>query len=368
MSHNYFYKTLSDILIAQYLSFRCRGLVPAAVLTGLRQLNLCRKNEFEPVEAFRLGFFHTDFNAASLTDFVSRRTTTHLQEILNPPLLAPLFRNKAVFYRRCIDMGLQIPRLYGLFSHRGRRLHILRDGVWLPVTDNNAFVATLPERFAVKPVDGSLGEGFRIVSRNHAGFKDNTGSVYDNSGLLSLFRRTSSTGTLIQEVLENHSDITALSGTAGLQTVRLITLVGADDKVEILLAFFKTITSPAVVIDTLIEDMTGNLEAVIDPQTGALTTACYLDGGGRGIVSVSAHPITGKPFKGFLIPYWPQVCQLAYRAALAALPMRTIGWDIAITADGPCLIEGNIWWNPPNQHLAMQRISQRLEAVIAELT
>jgi hypothetical protein len=334
----------------------------------LRHLRLCREHQFEPVEAFRLGIFNPNFNTSYLNEFLSRKKTTRLQELLNPPALAPLFKNKAIFYKHCLSHGLPMPRLYGLFSCPDKTILSLCDGILTPVADKEDFVGSLPERFAIKPVDSSLGQGFRIITRTSGGFKDHHGVMYNSKEFLFLLARTSKIGTLMQEVIENHPEITSLSGVAGLQTIRIHTLVGADSHVEILSAFFKTITSPKIVIDTFIDNMTGNLEVTIDPDKGTLIEACYLDGTGRGIVIVDNHPVTGKPFKGFAMPYWPQVCELARKAALTALPVRTIGWDIAVTADGPRLIEGNIWWNPPNQHRIMGRMSKQMNAVITKLT
>jgi hypothetical protein len=39
---------------------------------------------------------------------------------------------------------------------------------------------------------------------------------------------------------------------------------------------------------------------------------------------------------------------LAERAARTFFPLRTVGWDIALTTDGPALIEGNPFWDPSN--------------------
>ncbi len=41
-----------------------------------------------------------------------------------------------------------------------------------------------------------------------------------------------------------------------------------------------------------------------------------------------------------------EVQDLVRRAALAFAPLRTIGWDVAISDAGPSLIEGNVLWDP----------------------
>ena len=53
------------------------------------------------------------------------------------------------------------------------------------------------------------------------------------------------------------------------------------------------------------------------------------------------HPVTGTPIVGFRVPLYSEVLDL-----VAALARRTpeapyVGWDIAITANGPVVIEGN---------------------------
>ena len=65
------------------------------------------------------------------------------------------------------------------------------------------------------------------------------------------------------------------------------------------------------------------------------------------------------------IPGYPKVMaydlveKLAEQAALQFLPLRTIGWDIAITPGGPSILEGNVWWDP--LHNAHQLVPRYLE-------
>ena len=56
------------------------------------------------------------------------------------------------------------------------------------------------------------------------------------------------------------------------------------------------------------------------------------------------------------LPIGAAAKELVTSAALTFLPLRTIGWDVALTPMGPVLIEGNAWWGPfHNAHGLMGR-------------
>lgn len=53
------------------------------------------------------------------------------------------------------------------------------------------------------------------------------------------------------------------------------------------------------------------------------------------------HPNSGVVFKDYQLPYWNEVIDLVKTAHWKLKEIGTIGWDIAITEDGPVIIEGN---------------------------
>ena len=59
---------------------------------------------------------------------------------------------------------------------------------------------------------------------------------------------------------------------------------------------------------------------------------------------VTKHPVTGFVFEGYQLPYWKEVKELVTNAHLLLPEITTIGWDVAITPDGPVLVEGNDNW------------------------
>ena len=53
------------------------------------------------------------------------------------------------------------------------------------------------------------------------------------------------------------------------------------------------------------------------------------------------HPISQTTIKGFQIPCWKEAREMVIEAAKLSPHVRYVGWDVAITVDGPTLVEGN---------------------------
>lgn len=81
----------------------------------------------------------------------------------------------------------------------------------------------------------------------------------------------------------------------------------------------------------------GGMVVAIDEEKGCLK--------GDAIDKISqtfpVHPTTGVAFDGFPIPCFDQVKDLVLEAARMEEKILVIGWDVAITPQGPVLIEGN---------------------------
>jgi len=56
---------------------------------------------------------------------------------------------------------------------------------------------------------------------------------------------------------------------------------------------------------------------------------------------IDRHPDTRAQIAGRLLPMWDQVCELVRTAHAAFSDWAVIGWDVAIMADRPRLVEGN---------------------------
>ena len=141
---------------------------------------------------------------------------------------------------------------------------------------------------------------------------------------------------LAEEFILQHSDMSSLSPSA-VNTVRIFTQLNSNNEVELLGCRLR------ISVDSPVDNMAaGNLAASVDEKTGIIE--------GPGVYSditrhdETIHPITGTMIGGFKVPYWADTIKMVREAALLNPQNRSIGWDIAITSDGPDLIEGNHDW------------------------
>ena len=75
---------------------------------------------------------------------------------------------------------------------------------------------------------------------------------------------------------------------------------------------------------------------LVDIETGKLV--------GNGIdkkLNESENSITNIKFDGFQIPYWEEIKEMVLEAALVNDKVNMVGWDVAISKNGPLIIEGN---------------------------
>ena len=339
----------------------CRRVAPFGgreyIATFVRAVRICDKERLAPEEAFFLGLFRNDVDEAGRRKMLSRKKLTKLQKGVNPVSWSPLLKNKSVFYKYCLLHKIIVPELYAVFFKDiagwcSQRPNVLGDREqW-----TRYIAEELPDEFVVKPSVGAHGEGVGIFMRNCAGFVDAGGLRYNAEGVWRFIRDNSDTeGYVVQQRIRNHGRIENLTASEFLQTVRVITHAGCDRGVEVLHGHLK-LTGEDNIVDNFGDGLDGNIQCRVDLPSGKLSPAVGLAADGSGIMVVEKHPQTRICFAGFELPFWDEVCGLVKAAAGLFLPIRSIGWDVAIGPNGPVIIEGNIWWDPHNQHRTMDRI------------
>ena len=81
----------------------------------------------------------------------------------------------------------------------------------------------------------------------------------------------------------------------------------------------------------------GGMTCEIDLDTGKVINNALT----KDLVEYEYHPTTKTKFIGFEIPYWNELKEMVKKASLESDKILVVGWDIAMTPDGPLVIEGN---------------------------
>ncbi len=348
---------LTRTLDAIKVSRRIAPLYSPLLWRMVRRANkLYRTRRFAPIEAFRLGLLHPQCPCGAEAGFVSRWEMTKVQKALNPESLEYMLKDKGVFYRHCISHGLPIPKLYALIMPGGAGW--CADGS-SPTSRQewaNRFSSTLPNEFIIKPIRGTVAEGFDILTRCDGGFRDTKGRRWTADALAErLLQKTSGDGWVLQERLKSHPDICRLSGVEYLQCIRIVTLIDKQGNCRIILGEMRMIVDERI-SDNEMVDMSGSTELPINLTDGRTGAGIHITGDGLGPHTYTHHPKTHLPLVGFQVPRWNQACELVSKAAIVFLPIRTIGWDVAVTPEGLYLVEGNIWWNNGKKHAGFRQV------------
>jgi hypothetical protein len=138
---------------------------------------------------------------------------------------------------------------------------------------------------------------------------------------------------LLQRFLRNHPDLQSLSKYCA--TVRTMNLVGSG-RVRTPFALIK-IPGPRSIADNYWR--AENIIADVDPDSGQIRRA--VTGKGIGMKELRDHPESGAPLVGKALPYWRELRALNESCARLYAPVRYSSLDIALTADGPTVVEIN---------------------------
>lgn len=308
-------------------------------------LRLVRESGFGVGEALAEGLLDPSMDDRVRDAHISRNVRRAAQDRLNPVSLEPFTEEKLLFYDYCRASGIPVPELYGAVG---------RAGGWSRMSGRvisgreafSAFLSDIPGDIVVKPSFGMLGESIRVLTRTHGGLGDLGGSPVDPGVLYDEIRADPEFALyLVQERLLNHPAIEEIAGSPVLQTLRLNTIVRPDGSVLVFGGTLKLALGTAST-DNFHGGETGNGYCSVSLDEGELGPLRLRAPAGFGLRQTPTVPGTGTRVAGRRIPFAEDACRLVRRAALLFLPMRTLGWDIALTPGGPVVIEANNWWYP----------------------
>lgn len=171
----------------------------------------------------------------------------------------------------------------------------------------------------VKPVNGLAGRGVR---------KQKTAEITDPA---AWHKKLMEEELFLEELIVQHPELDELAPNS-VNTIRVMTVRAGEESV-ILFACLR-VGNGSADVDNF---HAGGMAVQVNVNTGVLEGDA-VDKGGKWFVR---HPVTGVKFDGRPLPLWGEVRRICLEAAAVNPHIHVVGWDVAITPDGPTFVEGN---------------------------
>ena len=250
-----------------------------------------------------LKFDFCNLNAAQRATYVTYGLSRQMIQKFNDPKDIDIFENKLKFAEAFKDMF-------------GRAF---LDVSKMTFEDFQTFCRG-QEKFVCKPVDGSQGADIFVY---HLGGR-NLQQIYDE------IKKEHASGFMLEEWIKQHPVLSAIFPNA-VNCLRIITVY--DGKTTDFLTGGVTFSLGSEIAN----GSRPSIIAPVDFETGILNKPAATFGSEL----YENHPATGARILGVQLPFWKETLDLLRRASERVPSVGYVGWDVAITPDGPILIEGN---------------------------
>lgn len=272
-------------------------------------------NLFEPDNRSRASLYVLDHEILPLMESLQRSSDPNI------------FDDKRRFYHECRKYGLPTIPVIAEFEDGSIKAWHDTPGQRIPQTDVIA-----------KPACGRCGQGILLYSyEGPASYRAEDGGKFNHNELIDhIAAHSLSEPYMAQERIFNHPELSRYSNGA-LCTCRVVTGRAPGRQSEFLVSILKLPTGNHIT-DNFV---TGGIAVPVERESGELGAAVQQDYTGERLY---VHPDTGHVFVGSKIPCWRQIVELCLRAHDLFSDFAFVGWDVAVTRDGPVLVEGNVRW------------------------
>jgi hypothetical protein len=196
------------------------------------------------------------------------------------------------------------------------------------------------EALFVKPSHGTQGQHAQRWDRDGSAFTSNDGIRVESAArvideVASLARRGGKQ-MLVQLAIRNSAEIEAF-GSRAVSTVRLVTLLSRNGNITPVQAGMRFGGTADGIVDNY---SAGGIYFVADHKTGEILTGLATTAAQKPEFKTSP-PMSDRVVTGTVIPGWKDVVELAISAHTAMSKHTVCGWDIAVTEEGPVIVECN---------------------------
>lgn len=274
--------------------------------------------------------------------FLGKNEQRFYLDYLNPKKYYTIARNKYLTHLLLEEYGIPKATLYCYYSPEGRYCCSKRTSNDLLTT-----IAILQGQnissCVIKATEDSHGKNVFAVkkityTKDDAILTLLDGTTTDLSSILG------HAALVFEEVIIQTSQLSQFNSSS-VNTIRFMTCLYPNGEARAIATFIKIGRDGAFVDNA---GSGGNVDAGINIVSGKLYNSIVFKGF-RNIEEVDKHPDSQAQLNNTAIDNWEMICKKVCSFQQMMPLLKAIGWDIAITNDGPKVIEMNDFWDTTGQ-------------------
>lgn len=264
-------------------------------------------------------------------------------DYLNPIKYYSLARNKYLAHKMLEDTGVRKSDLYCYYQPEARFIaseekasNLIEVLYILKKKDVQSCV--------IKTTESSHGDNVWVIKEIE--YKDNDAVMTRFDGQELLLSSVLGQEALIFESVVRQTKQFSAFNESSVNTVRFMTTLYPDGSVRVIATFIK-IGRAGKCVDNA--GGGGNVDVCVDVETGEIKYAIQFDGWHK-VKEIECHPDSGTQLNGVYIDNWQSIKEEVIKFQQAFPYCKAPGWDIAITDEGPVVIEVNDFWDRTGQY------------------
>lgn len=276
------------------------------------------------------------------SSFLGWNEARYYLDVLNPVKYYILARNKYITHKMLEDAGIPMAELYCCYQPDGS------------ILDNSDCASDIynvcrilqeknVEACVIKSAESKHGESVWLVK--HIAYTDKDAELTLFNGNQVMLSSIAVDCQLVFESVVRQTEQLSSFNNSSVNTIRFMTTLFPTGEAKIIATFVK-IGREGKCVDNA--GGGGNVDVCVDVESGELKYAVQFDGW-RNIKDISSHPDSGAQLNGVVISNWDAIKSEVVKFQQAFPYCKAAGWDIALTDDGPVVIEVNDFWDVTGQ-------------------
>lgn len=264
-------------------------------------------------------------------------------DYLNPVKYYSLARNKYLAHKMLEDTGVRKSALYCYYLPEARFVASEEKA-----SNLNEVLYILKNKdvqsCVIKTTESSHGDNVWVIKDIE--YKENDAVMTRFDGQELLLSSVLGREALIFESVIHQTKQFAAFNESSVNTVRFMTTLYPDGSARVIATFIK-IGRAGKCVDNA--GSGGNVDVCVDVETGEIKYAIQFDGWHK-TKEIECHPDNGTQLNGVYIDNWQSIKEEVIKFQQAFPYCKASGWDIAITDNGPVVIEVNDFWDRTGQY------------------